>query len=266
MTERLAISGLRKRYGEQEVLRGVDFNVHDGEIVALLGINGAGKTTTLECIEGIRKADAGTVHIEGSFSAQLQTGALPEFLKGSEILELLARWNGRPLDRARTGLGPVLGKQYRTMSTGQKRRLLLAAALLSDPDLLLLDEPTAGLDVEGRQSMHDQIKALRAEGKAILLSTHDLAEVREICDRIIMLRDGIVAFDGSPEAFADTSGIPATVHIRTRSGTESFPADSVAARLLELLPQYEKRNQEVLDVRVERGTMEEQFLKLSKGA
>lgn len=269
MSERLIVSDLKKTYGDKQVLCGIDFHVEDGEIVALLGANGAGKTTTLECIEGVRNPDSGSVRVEGRFSAQLQSGSLPDYVRGAEILELFSRRPEKPSPQDLVGrlrLDGLLSQQYRQMSVGQKRRLHLALALLPNPDLLLLDEPTAGLDVEGRTDIHREITALRDRGKAVLMATHDLGEVREICDRIIMLRDGTVAFDGTPQQFADNAAVPAVVYIRTSQGSEVLSAENVAAALIEALGRCQQQNLPVLDVRVERGTMEEQFIRLSKGA
>lgn len=265
MTETLAVRGLRKKYGNRDILNGLDFSVQAGEIVALLGPNGAGKTTTLECIEGVRRPDAGKVTVRGRLGAQLQTGALPGFLRGREVLELFARSGGIPFGPQlleKLDVDALADRQYRVMSTGQKRRIQLAVALMREPDLLILDEPTAGLDVEGRLAVHQKIAELRDAGRAILLSTHDLAEVRELCDRLILLRDGRIAFDGTPETFADSAEIPGTIRIRTTAGTESFPADGdLGAALLALLPDFQEKGLPVLDIQVERGTMEEQFMK-----
>lgn len=268
MTRRLEVTGLTKNYGHTRVLERVDFHVAGGEVMALLGTNGAGKTTTLECIEGLRVPDSGSIHINGVLGAQVQSGSLPEYLRGAEILELFSRWTKKPFPAAlsrRLGVAEFQDRQYRQMSIGQKRRLHLVLALLPDPDLLLLDEPTAGLDVEGRSVIHAEIAALQKEGKGIVIATHDLSEVRQLCSRIVMLRNGAVAFDGTPQEFAEKSDDPPSICLRTPKGTELFQGDDVAAVLRNALEQCQKRNLPILDVHVERGTMEEQFLKLSKG-
>lgn len=269
MTDVLTVSSLRKSYDGRSVLHGLSFHVRSGETVALLGANGAGKTTTLECIEGVRRPDGGSVQVRGRLAAQLQTGSLPAFLRGSELIELFARSNRVQPDRAlaaRLGVDAFAGRQYRAMSTGQQRRLQLVLALMRRPDLLLLDEPTAGLDVEGRLSVHAEIAALRSQGTAVLLSTHDLTEVKDLCDRLILLRGGTVAFDGTPAEFSDSAGMPAVLRIRTPLGTESFPAEGdLGAVLADLLPQFRQRDLPILDVQVERGTLEEQFMKLAEG-
>ena len=161
MNEAIKISGLKKSYGAHVVLNGLDFCVRQGEIFALLGVNGAGKTTSLECIEGLRKYDSGNITIHGRIGIQLQSASLPEHIKPLEAVKLFAKWNKTPLDKAMLdalGIYELAKKQYYQLSTGQKRRLHLALALTRNPDILFLDEPTAGLDVEGRLSLHKQIR------------------------------------------------------------------------------------------------------------
>ena len=170
MTVALQVEGLRKSYGKKEVLKGIDLCVHKGNIFALLGVNGAGKTTTLECIEGLRKYDGGSIAINGRMGIQLQSASLPAHIKGMEAVHLFAKWNKAAVDPsmlAALGVNDLASKQYREMSTGQKRRLHLALALISDPDIVFLDEPTAGLDVEGRISLHEYIRTLKAQGKTL---------------------------------------------------------------------------------------------------
>ena len=155
MNEAIKIKNLKKSYGTHVVLNGLDFCVQQGEIFALLGVNGAGKTTSLECIEGLRKYDSGTIAITGKVGIQLQSSSLPGHIKPLEAVKLFAKWNKASLDRAMLdveGIHDFARKQYYQLSTGQKRRLHLALALTRNPDILFLDEPTAGLDVEGRLS------------------------------------------------------------------------------------------------------------------
>ncbi len=155
MNEAIKIKNLKKSYGTHVVLNGLDFCVQQGEIFALLGVNGAGKTTSLECIEGLRKYDSGTIAITGKVGIQLQSSSLPGHIKPLEAVKLFAKWNKASLDRAMRdvlGIHDFARKQYYQLSTGQKRRLHLALALTRNPDILFLDEPTAGLDVEGRLS------------------------------------------------------------------------------------------------------------------
>lgn len=160
MNEAIIIRNLTKSYGTHIVLNNLDFCVYQGEIFALLGINGAGKTTSLECIEGLRKYDSGSITINGIMGIQLQSASLPKNIKALEAVKLFVKWNKTSLDKAALnalGIYEFAKKQYYQLSTGQKRRLHLALALTRNPDILFLDEPTAGLDVEGRLSLHEQI-------------------------------------------------------------------------------------------------------------
>ena len=197
MTDALRVRNLTKRYGERTVLKGVDLTVRRGEIYALLGANGAGKTTALECIEGLRPRDGGEIAVNGRVGIQLQSASLQSYIRPPEALALVAKWKGRAPDRAITEALGIYGfakKKYADLSVGQKRRLHLALALVGDPEILFLDEPTAGLDVEGRRSLHALIKDLRAQGKTMVLASHDMAEVEELCDRIAILKDGAIVF------------------------------------------------------------------------
>lgn len=160
MNKAIEIGNLTKSYGTHIVLNGLDFCIQQGEIFALLGVNGAGKTTSLECIEGLRKYDSGSITINGIMGIQLQSASLPEHIKPLEAVKLFAKWNKASLDKETLdalGIYEFAKKQYYQLSTGQKRRLHLALALTRNPDILFLDEPTAGLDVEGRLSLHEQI-------------------------------------------------------------------------------------------------------------
>ena len=165
MKEAIQVNELRKSYGDHAVLKGLTFHVAKGEVFALLGVNGAGKTTALECMEGLRKYDGGSVVADGRMGIQLQSASLPSHIRPMEAVRLFAKWNRVEADRsmlASLGIQELAKKQYADLSTGQKRRLHLALALISDPDIIFLDEPTAGLDVEGRSSLHDQIRKLKA--------------------------------------------------------------------------------------------------------
>ena len=155
MTEAIKIKNLKKHYGSHLVLKGLNFCVQQGEIFALLGVNGAGKTTCMECLEGLRKPDSGEITINGKMGIQLQSSSLSAHLKPLEAVKLFAKWNKTPIDNTMLdalGIYELAKKRYYQLSTGQKRRLHLALALTRNPDILFLDEPTAGLDIEGRLS------------------------------------------------------------------------------------------------------------------
>ncbi|MFQ7737281.1 MAG: ATP-binding cassette domain-containing protein, partial [Emergencia timonensis] len=157
MSDAIRVEKLRKSYGSKEVLKGISFDVSRGEIFALLGINGAGKTTTLECMEGLKKYDSGSIEVNDRCGVQLQSSSLPGNMKAGEALTLFSKWQKTKVNSdyvKRLGVAPFLSKQYGQLSTGQKRRLHLALALLGNPEIVILDEPTAGLDVEGRVAIH----------------------------------------------------------------------------------------------------------------
>lgn len=265
----LQVKELRKSYGKKEVLKGIDLCVRKGDIFALLGVNGAGKTTTLECIEGLRKYDGGSIAINGSVGIQLQSASLPAHIKGMEAVRLFAKWNRAAADSsmlAALGVNDLADKQYQEMSTGQKRRLHLALALISDPDIVFLDEPTAGLDVEGRISLHAYIRTLKAQGKTILLASHDMAEVENLCDNIAILKDGRIAFAGTVNDLTRAVGKRYNISIKTSRGTENFEADNIGESLISILRNYQDKNLDIQDIQVNRGSLEQHFVKIARGA
>lgn len=268
MNEAIKISNLTKSYGNHIVLKGLDFCVQQGEIFGLLGINGAGKTTSLECIEGLRKYDSGNITINGIMGIQLQSASLPKYMKALEAVKLFAKWNKTSLDRATLdtlGIYELAKKPYYQLSTGQKRRLHLALALTRNPDILFLDEPTAGLDVEGQISLHEQIRQLKAIGKTIILASHDMAEVENLCDRIAILSGGKIAFIGTVEQLAETIGKHYNITIQTENGTEKYESENIGNSLLSLLMQYKEKGETITDIKIDRGSLEQHFIKIAKG-
>ena len=268
MTDALQVKGLRKRYGKKEVLKGIDLCVRKGNIFALLGVNGAGKTTTLECIEGLRKYDGGNISISGSMGIQLQSASLPAHIKGMEAVHLFAKWNKVSVDPSMLtalGVNNLANKQYQEMSTGQKRRLHLALALISDPDIVFLDEPTAGLDIEGRISLHEYIRTLKAQGKTILLASHDMAEVESLCDNIAILKDGRIAFAGTVNELIEAVGKHYNICIKTSQGTETFETDNIGESLISILKGYQEKKMDIQDIQVDRGSLEQHFVKIARG-
>lgn len=262
------VEGLKKSYGSQVVLNGLQFEVGKGEIFALLGVNGAGKTTTLECVEGLRRYDSGTIEINGRVGIQLQSATLPENIRPMEAVQLFAKWNKAPIDHTMLtalGIAGLAKKQYVQLSTGQKRRLHLALALIGDPDIVFLDEPTAGLDVEGRVSLHDEIRKLKEQGKTIILASHDMAEVESLCDRIAILNQGDIIFTGTVAELTAKIGSRYTIQIETGSGAECFESDNIGDTMLVLLEQYKQNGISVLDIRITRGTLEQHFMGLARG-
>jgi ABC-2 type transport system ATP-binding protein len=210
----VAVSGVRVRYGETEAVRGLDLCIHRGEIVALLGPNGAGKTSLLEVLEGFRNRSAGTAEVLGAdpwraprswrerLGIVLQESAPEPGLTVTEFLELYAGYYVRPLRSdavlAQVGLAAEAGRPASALSGGQRRRLDLALALIGDPDLIFLDEPTTGFDPAARHVAWDAIRALRAAGKTVLLTTHAMDEAEALADRIVVLAAGCIAGEGPP--------------------------------------------------------------------
>lgn len=268
MTNALQVKGLHKSYGKKEVLKGVDLCIRKGDIFALLGVNGAGKTTALECIEGLRKYDSGSITINGSMGIQLQSASLPAHIKGMEAVRLFAKWNKVAVNTSMLtalGVDNLANKQYREMSTGQKRRLHLALALVSNPDIVFLDEPTAGLDIEGRISLHEYIRTLKAQEKTILLASHDMAEVENLCDNIAILKDGRIAFAGTVSELTRAVGKHYNICIKTSKGMEKFEVDNIGESLISILKSYHEQEIEIQDIQVNRGSLEQHFVKIARG-
>lgn len=267
MKEAIKVRALKKSYGSHVVLGGLDFQIEKGEIFALLGVNGAGKTTTLECIEGLRKYDGGTVAVNGKTGIQLQSSSLPAHIKPMEAVKLFAKWNRTEVDGSMLdglGIKEMEKKQYIQLSTGQKRRLHLALALVGNPDIIFLDEPTAGLDVEGRLSLHEQIRKLKASGKTIVLASHDMAEVENLCDRIAILNRGKIVFCGTALELTDKVGRKYFIHIKTQRGESSFETDNIEDTLISMLGELKQKKIHVLDIKVDRGTLEQHFIEMSR--
>jgi ABC-2 type transport system ATP-binding protein len=219
------VRGLRKRYGDRMVVDGVDLSVADGEIVGLLGANGAGKTTTVEILQGLRRADGGSVRVLGLDPAvdgtrlralvgsQQQDSALPDRLRVGEAVELFRRPGSPPAGGllAAFGLADRRKVAFSALSGGQKQRLFLVLALLNRPRLVVLDELTQGLDPAARRDVWDAIRALRDAGSTVLLVTHYMDEAEALCDRVVVLRGGRVVDFGPPGELVDRHAPWATV-------------------------------------------------------
>lgn len=266
MNAAIHVRGLKKSYGSRAVLKGLDFQIRSGEIFALLGVNGAGKTTALECIEGLRSYDSGTVIVNGKMGIQLQSSSLPAHIRPMEAVRLFARWNKTEADSSvLDALGiKELGKtSYTQLSTGQKRRLHLALALIGNPDIVFLDEPTAGLDVEGRLLLHGQIRKLKSQGKTVVLASHDMAEVEALCERIGILNNGKIVFCGTAPELADKIGEKYFIHIKTRQGGSVIETNNIEDALISLLSELKQKGIRVQDIKVDRGTLEQHFIELA---
>lgn len=273
----IKVNNLIKSYGSNIVIKDISFTVNQGEIFGLLGTNGAGKTTTLECIEGLRKYDSGDIKVVGSVGVQLQSSSLPANIKAIEAYHLFSKWNKVRVNLSLfndIGLKHLKNKRYKEMSTGQKRRLHLALALIGSPDIIFLDEPTAGLDVEGRVALHTEILKLKEEGKTIIIASHDMAEVERLCDRIAILKDGKIAFLGTPTEITNEIGSKCRICIKTKKPLDTgydqdgygvFVSENIGDTLLEILETCKETQNAVLDVRIERATLEHRFMEIAKG-
>lgn len=267
MDSAIQVRGLKKSYGSHIVLNGLDFQIEKGEMFALLGVNGAGKTTALECIEGLRKYDSGTISVNGKIGIQLQSSSLPAHIKPLEAVKLFAEWNKSKIDYSMLsilGIREFEKRLYYQLSTGQKRRLHLALALINAPDIIFLDEPTAGLDIEGRIALHKQIRKLKDSGKTIVLASHDMAEVETLCERIAILNNGNIVFYGTSSELTDKVGRKYFIHIKTQNGNSTLETDNITDTLLSLLGKLKQEKTDVLDIKVDRGTLEEHFIEMAR--
>ncbi|MFI5098248.1 MAG: ATP-binding cassette domain-containing protein [Candidatus Acidiferrales bacterium] len=226
----LQVENLVKRYGEVEAVRGVSFSVDEGEVFGLLGPNGAGKTSTIEVLEGLRVADGGRVSVCGfdpeknpnelkhEIGAALQSTSLPDKLRVSEALRLFSSFYRRHRAQdellKRFGLEEKRNALYSQLSGGQKQRLALAMALVNDPKVLFLDEPTAGLDPQVRREIYDIIEELKREKKTIVLTTHYIEEAEKLCDRVAIIDHGKLIASGTPRELKQRSGDTTRLEVR----------------------------------------------------
>jgi ABC-2 type transport system ATP-binding protein len=295
----VSVTDFRKVYGEMVAVGGISFTVQRGEIFGLLGPNGAGKTTTMESLEGLRHPSSGSLYVLGIdptrqqktlhnlIGVQLQSSSLPGSMTPHEAMDFFCAYHKvdpRYDLLERLGLGDKLTAQYSTLSTGLQRRLSLALAIAHDPPVVLLDEPTAGLDVSSRVELHEVMHELQAKGTTIILATHDMAEAEKMTDRVAILLKGRIAATGSPNQLtAAGSGL---VKISISSETASllqnpgmFPAVSKQVIKDEYLVYYshdpgetvpavldylKAQKDHLIDLRVERPSLEERFLEITE--
>jgi len=294
----IEVRDFRKVYGDVVAVDGISFEVRRGEIFGLLGPNGAGKTSTLETIEGLRASDGGVLHVMGVdpsresrklrklIGVQLQTSGLPDSMRVNEAMKFFCAYHGvapRYDLLKRLGLSEKMSAQYHTLSAGQQRRLALAVALAHDPPIVLLDEPTAGLDVPSRLQLHDLMHELRAAGTTIILATHDMAEAEKMADRVAILLRGKIAATGTPRELTATGASLTKISVRTEGpslpdSSITFPGVSQQTfkddyaiyystnpgpTVSAIIAHVEAQGATLIDLRVERPSLEERFLEIT---
>jgi ABC-2 type transport system ATP-binding protein len=297
----IVVRGLRKSYGDFEAVRGIDFEVAAGEVFGLLGPNGAGKTTTVEILEGLRPRSAGEVLVLGLDPANdapavkdrvgvsLQATNLPDKMTVYEALELFASFYSRQASLEqllkRFQLWEKRSAQYSTLSGGQKQRLALALALINEPSIVFLDEPTTGLDPQVRLEIHHMILELKAARTTILLTTHYIEEAERLCDRVAIVDEGRIVALGQPKELQQTllghsrveiscespvpQGAPAAwpeefvIHFSDDRKHLSVPHPKPAKAVLELVKWIDGAGIVLDDIHIRRPTLEDVFIELT---
>jgi ABC-2 type transport system ATP-binding protein len=295
----LQVENLVKRYGDVEAVRGVSFSVEEGEVFGLLGPNGAGKTSTVEVMEGLRVPDGGRISVCGidpqknptglkhEIGATLQSTSLPDKLKVGEALRLFAGFYKRtrnPDDLLkRFGLEEKRNAFYNQLSGGQKQRLALAMALVNDPRVLFLDEPTAGLDPQVRREIYDIIEELKREKKTIVLTTHYIEEAEKLCDRVAIVDHGKVIATGTPRQLKERSGnttrievrlakpalngvletLDGVVDVRQLADVYVLHCQKTAPAIVALVKHLEAENNELVSLEIATPSLEDVFIELT---
>lgn len=302
MPAKVVVNDLTKRYGDHAAVCGVSFKIESGEIFGLLGPNGAGKTTTLECLVGLREADAGALEVCG-FDAReqprevkqrigvaLQSTALQDKITPREALKLFGAFYRQRADPAvlleRFALTEKADARFDTLSGGQRQRLALALAFVNNPELVLLDEPTTGLDPQSRRELHAEILQMKRDGHTVLLSTHYLDEAEQLCDRIAIIDHGRVIATGAPrELIAQSSGsqsvtlvtkpavlaehlvrLPGVKELRFDGTTARFRTERPTETLTALAALLAEQRGELVELVVKKASLEDVFVGLTKSA
>lgn len=292
----ISVNNLDKSYGKHQVLFDFNLKVKRGECLGVVGPNGAGKTTLLECIEGLRKWQKGEIIIDGRtieenpkylrsiMGVQLQSSSLPDEIKVKEAIELFAvehnvSINEKLLDEL--DVKNLVNQQYGKLSTGQKRRLHLLLAILHDPEIIILDEPTAGLDVNAKYLLYLKINQLKESGKTILLTSHDMYEVENLCDRVAFLENGRVGKEITKDSILDQDkqiiviftkkqslknvDMMYSTLIEEKEAELFFECSNISACLKELLEHLNSKDDEIIDLYIKKKTVEEELTKMMRG-
>ena len=300
METKVRVTGLRKRYGANEALRGVDFTLQAGEIFGLLGPNGAGKTTTLECVLGLREPDAGNVEICGlearrfprevkrKLGVALQSTALQDQITPREALDLFGAFYSEPEPTLRLlerfDLVAKADAAFETLSGGQRQRLALALAFVHRPEVVILDEPSTGLDPQARHELHAEIRRMKRDGYTVLLSTHQLDEAAALCDRVAIIDQGRIVATGTPHELVSTAAggqavrftasqlidpaaltrLPGLRALRCEGLSGYFETDEAAPVVTALLALLAAQGATLWELEVKRSSLEDVFLKLTR--
>ena len=295
----VVVRNLIKRYGEVAAVAGISFEVSRGEIFGLLGPNGAGKTTTVEILEGLRSRDGGEVTVCGFDPAShsnevkerigvtLQATAIDDDIEVREVLTLFGSFYSRHADVGEllkmVALEEKARSRFDTLSGGQQQRLAIALALINDPEVIILDEPTTGLDAQGRRELHQVIERLKAEGKTVILTTHYIEEAEKLCDRVAIIDYGKIIAIGSPRELIAASRGQSRIELRTtepvtiaelrripfvesvveNNGAYLLRSPDAPRALIELIKWMEAGNIELADLHITRPTLEDTFIELT---
>jgi ABC-2 type transport system ATP-binding protein len=293
------VEDLFKRYGDLQAVGGVGFDVARGEVFGLLGPNGAGKTTALECIIGLRRPDGGSIEIAGIdalrdplrarqiIGAQLQATALQDKITPRQALRLFGSFYDKSGDADKLieqfELGAKADASFDTLSGGQRQRLAIALAMVNQPQVIFLDEPTAGLDPQARRELHAAIARMREAGRTILLTTHYVEEASRLCDRVAIIDHGMIAAIGRPDELIAASKALSSVVVSTarpleqsrmatlagvsravlEDGRWRVRTSSVTQTIMNLVDLIESEKNELLDLRIHHPTLEDVFLELT---
>jgi ABC-2 type transport system ATP-binding protein len=292
------VSGIRKTYGETVAVDDVSFDIHQGEIFGLIGPNGAGKTTTMECVGGLRRVERGTITVlsldpirdaralQNRVGVQLQQAQLQKRIKVWEAVDLWASLYPRAMNGdallERLGLADKRNAWFMTLSGGQKQRLFIALALIHDPEVVLLDELTTGLDPQARRAIWDMVRGIRERGKTVLLTTHLMEEAERLCDRVAIIERGRVIDAGTPDDLVRRHCPDQTVSVSTADpvarsnfaripGLESIEQQDASCTLrgrsedfvTDVIHCISEHRIRVTEFRTEKANLEDVFLKLT---